>query len=224
MGRGILAAALLSTVLGGIAAVWLADRNPSLRVELVFLPLWVLLFLLFFALFRFIPRKQGGAHEVPRTSSPSPSVPRSTKYDDASWHFDGDFPEDLPLEAGGTHIGMFLAWAIERDLVRSLHSRADSVKRREETGRDYLMLACDGQLTESDLSELGNAFAREYYKDSEKDREGQYFEDYKSMLAQELPSFYHVEDSWENFDRLKPMLNARFEEWRAKRERSNSLP
>ena len=34
------------------------------------------------------------------------------KYDDASWHFGGDYPEDLPDENGATHIGMFLAWCI----------------------------------------------------------------------------------------------------------------
>jgi hypothetical protein len=39
------------------------------------------------------------------------------KHDDASWHYGGDgFPEDLPLEAGGTHIGMFLGWAIMNHL------------------------------------------------------------------------------------------------------------
>ena len=28
------------------------------------------------------------------------------KYDDASWHYGGDFPDDLPEENGATHIGM----------------------------------------------------------------------------------------------------------------------
>jgi len=43
------------------------------------------------------------------------------KYDDASWHYDGDFPDDLPEEAGATHVGMFLAWAITDDLAGELH-------------------------------------------------------------------------------------------------------
>jgi hypothetical protein len=33
------------------------------------------------------------------------------KYDDASWHFGGEFPKDLPEEAAATHTGMFVAWA-----------------------------------------------------------------------------------------------------------------
>jgi hypothetical protein len=37
------------------------------------------------------------------------------KYDDASWHYGGDYPEDLPNENVATHIGMFLQWCIEND-------------------------------------------------------------------------------------------------------------
>jgi hypothetical protein len=33
-------------------------------------------------------------------------------YDRADWHYGSDFPNDVPDENGGTHIGMFLAWAI----------------------------------------------------------------------------------------------------------------
>ncbi|WP_047336431.1 hypothetical protein [Pseudomonas protegens] len=32
------------------------------------------------------------------------------KYDEASWHYGGDFPADLPASAGAPHIGLFLAW------------------------------------------------------------------------------------------------------------------
>ena len=44
------------------------------------------------------------------------------KYDDASWHSGGDFPADLPSEAGATHTGMFLAWALLSGLGGSLHT------------------------------------------------------------------------------------------------------
>lgn len=40
------------------------------------------------------------------------------KYDDSTWHTDGDFPADLPPEAGATHIGMFMAWALAQNLRR----------------------------------------------------------------------------------------------------------
>ncbi|WP_441328174.1 DUF7832 domain-containing protein [Mesorhizobium album] len=34
------------------------------------------------------------------------------KYDDASWHSGGNFPRELPPEAGATHIAMFVAWPL----------------------------------------------------------------------------------------------------------------
>ena len=38
------------------------------------------------------------------------------KYDDASWHYGGDFPSELSSDAGATHIGMFVTWALLVDL------------------------------------------------------------------------------------------------------------
>ncbi len=38
------------------------------------------------------------------------------KYDDASWHFGGDYPSDLPQENACTHTGVFLAWALKTKL------------------------------------------------------------------------------------------------------------
>ena len=42
-------------------------------------------------------------------------------YDKADWHYGGDFPSDLKPEDGATHIGMFLAWIIENDLISEFH-------------------------------------------------------------------------------------------------------
>ena len=44
------------------------------------------------------------------------------KYDDASWHYGGDFPADLADEAGATHTGMFVAWALLSGLGGELHT------------------------------------------------------------------------------------------------------
>ena len=43
------------------------------------------------------------------------------KYDDFSWHAGGDFPADLPAEAGATHIAMFAAWAVLNGLAGDFH-------------------------------------------------------------------------------------------------------
>ena len=45
---------------------------------------------------------------------------RPNKYDDAYWHYRGEFPTELPASAGATHIGMFVAWALLAGLGREL--------------------------------------------------------------------------------------------------------
>jgi hypothetical protein len=126
-------------------------------------------------------------------------------YDRADWHYGGDFPKDLPPEAGGTHIGMFLAWAILRGLEGELHRDAsahslDAVRERRMTGRDFLMRECDEKFTDEDLNDEGNAFTEAYFQ--------------TDVLGDSLPSLYHVEDTWANFDKLALVLDRRFAEWR----------
>ena len=133
------------------------------------------------------------------------------KYDDASWHYGGEFPAGLPIENGGTHIGMFLGWVITRDLVGELHleesaPRVQEVKDRRITGRDFLFFECDGKLIDEDLNATGNSFAMAYY-------ESTYSADYYDNAFPEGEDPYSVEDSWANFDRLAEILDRRFSEW-----------
>ena len=65
----------------------------------------------------------------------------------------------------------------------------------------------DGSFTEEELSEDGNAFTESYF--------GQYLKDYQATLCKGLPSLYHAANSWESFDKLKPVLDARLAAWQA---------
>ena len=140
-------------------------------------------------------------------------------YDKAEWHYGGTFPSDVPDENGATHTGMFLVWAINSNLEGELH-REDSaealeaVRARQMTGRDFLINECDENFWEEDLNDLGNAFAREYYGLGEV---GVYFTDYVEALCEgKDEKIYYVEDSWENYDKLAPVIARRFAEWQAK--------
>lgn len=91
------------------------------------------------------------------------------KYDDASWHYGGDFPKKLPAENGATHIGMFLQWSIENNLFSAElyeDSEDDIIKIKEQkiTGTEFLIKNCDEKFTHYDLNELGNGFANDYYE------------------------------------------------------------
>jgi hypothetical protein len=133
------------------------------------------------------------------------------KYDDASWHYGGKFPKDLPPEAGATHTGMFVAWALLNGLAGEIYTTdfPDQIpkllSRSLAPGRFFLE-ACDGKFTDDDLNEEGNSFAQAYF-DLEK---GQYIKDYEASLGEGVADLYHVEDSWENYDRLSPVLDRRF--------------
>lgn len=138
------------------------------------------------------------------------------KYDDASWHYGGTFPDDLPKDAGGTHAGMFLAWALIRGMAGRLHTRQFPeqlalLQARGVTPGQFLLQHCDGKFTDEDLDKTGNAFTRVYYE-----ADGALFlADYDAVLTGNLASTYHVADTWTNFDLLAPALDFRLEQWRA---------
>ncbi|ABC63532.1 hypothetical protein [Erythrobacter litoralis] len=138
------------------------------------------------------------------------------KYDDASWHYDGTFPDDLPKEAGATHIGMYFAWAVLSDLT-SDEFAADSaeairqVKTYGQTPGQWMLAHFDGVFTSDDLDEEGNVFTRAYYADDDGMRHGghSYYDDYHVQFRIGKGDFYRVSDRWSNFYHLRSRLDAR---------------
>ena len=138
------------------------------------------------------------------------------KYDDASWHYGGDFPDDLPDEAGATHSGMFLAWALLSDLGGEMHTEEmpesfATLEERSLTPGAFFLKFCDGKLTDEDLNDEGNKFAAAYFNFEN----GNYLADYETLLLGSLPSLYHVPDAWSTYETLKPVLDQRLKEWRS---------
>ena len=133
------------------------------------------------------------------------------KYDDASWHHGDDFPKDLPPEAGATHTGMFLALAGELHLEDSPEGIA-ALRERSTTPGAFFMRFCDGKFTDEDLSEARNLFASKYFNFET----GNYLSDYCAAVGINIHRIYYAPDTWENFDRLKPVLEKRYAEWKRK--------
>jgi hypothetical protein len=133
------------------------------------------------------------------------------KYDDASWHYAGNYPKELPKENASTHIGMFLTWCIDNDLISADHI-ADSnddiegVKNRRLTGAQFLINNCDEKFTDLDLNKIGSKFAKDYYSLSKKTKfisnYADYLDDYAKILNHPSTEIdlYEVENSWENYD------------------------
>ena len=143
-------------------------------------------------------------------------------YDRADFDYSTD-EQPLPKGHAATHIGMFLAWAVLNGLEGEFH-RAHSaellakLRRREITGRQLFEAVCQEKFSEKDLNEEGNRFAQEYYVDAA-GRRGEYFADYKRVLTARLPSFWHVADTWENYEKIAAAINRRYEDWKAPRPR-----
>lgn len=138
------------------------------------------------------------------------------KYDDASWHYGGDFPENLQESAGATHIGMFVAWCLLNGLAGEIHledfpEELENLKNRKVTPGAWFIQSCDEKFTDEDLSDEGNKFA-EFYYDFDN---GNYLADYETALTQGLESTYEVSDTWESYDKLSPIIKSRFESWKS---------
>jgi hypothetical protein len=134
------------------------------------------------------------------------------KLDDASWHYEDDFPSELPREAGATHIGMFFVWMIQAGLgddkmeMFDLTDITHLVATRSSTPSAIFTRACDEKLLDDDFNGEGAAFARSYYNKL-------YIEDYDGAVGEGTKTLYHVADTWDTFDRLKPFIDKRFAEW-----------
>ncbi|KHD04785.1 hypothetical protein PN36_34480 [Candidatus Thiomargarita nelsonii] len=138
-----------------------------------------------------------------------------SKYDDISWHYDGNFPAELTEKNASTHIGMFLGWAIKRNLEGTfLKEMANDglIKLRagEITGGEFVYLYCDGKLTSEDLNDDANKFAQEYYENDE------YISDYAETLGYNVPTLYHIQDNLKNALLIENILDKRFKEYRKK--------
>ena len=138
-------------------------------------------------------------------------------YDRANFDYSTE-ADPLPKGHAATHIGMFLAWAVinelHSDLLRDHYEELlAKLRRREITGRQFFEAACSERFSERDLNEEGNAFAQHYYVD-ETGKRGAYFSDYKKVLTADLPSFWHVANTWENYEKIAAVISRRYEEWK----------
>jgi hypothetical protein len=109
---------------------------------------------------------------------------------------------------------MYLAWVILRglggkELVLQSGDTYNWVRSGEVTGRDLLFTKLDGKFFDQLLSPEGKAFTKSYYETNG------YANDYDRVLGGDLPTLYHVQDTWENFDKLSRVLDERLAAWRA---------
>ena len=144
------------------------------------------------------------------------------KYDDAEYLF-LNFETERDNDDAGTHMGMYLGWAILRGLGGEQFSAPEAashiqrLKAREITGAEVLWDRCDGKLTDDDFNAVGNAFTAAYY-------EKFFTRDYERVFQRDFVDTGHavddlcsVPDTWANFERMAHVLDQRFAQWQKSR-------
>jgi len=129
------------------------------------------------------------------------------KYDDAKWHYGGDFPKESPQAYGGTHVALFLRWCFLRGWAGDLHvaenpDDVDRMKRGELSATDFLFKWCDGKFTNEDLNSEGNAFAANYYGSDKT-----YLNDYAKAFPNKM---YLADERSHDFSRFSAMVQSRY--------------
>ncbi|PQJ18321.1 DUF7832 domain-containing protein [Nonlabens tegetincola] len=136
------------------------------------------------------------------------------KYDDTSWHYDGDFPQHLSKKNAATHIGMFLKWIIENDFISEYYKiKYDEeialVNQNKITGAQFLIQYCDEKLTADEINNYIKPFVDFYYEEK-------YLEDYCIHLANAIDkddSIYTVKDTTKNYNTIKKAVSDRYQQW-----------
>lgn len=142
-------------------------------------------------------------------------------YDKAKYHFDAEnYPKDLPVEQAYVHTGMFLGWIIDNDLFNKeffdelgILKDINAFRNRKIKATDIYRNQLDGALTSEDLSEEGNSFAQ-YYFDANK---WPFINDYTKLFDLSSDKIYSVEDTWENYAKVKKIIDQRYTEWKKKK-------
>jgi len=122
-----------------------------------------------------------------------------------------DFPEELESEQAYMYGGLFLGWLADHDLL-SLNTEfseqaVQDFKKREISCVDLYCRGFAECIFGEDLTEEGFFFMLYYY-------EGNYGYDYEQVLTSELPSIFHVKNTWENYELIAEKINQRYKKWK----------
>ena len=149
------------------------------------------------------------------------------KLDDVSWHLRSHEEYVGEFEAKGlqdedairrrvemlaaAHMGMFLTWCVDRDLIgaelgRDLADELRAVKERRSAGAEVILDRMDGKLDVRDLNAEAGRFAAVGYQD--------YLGAWSDLMNEVWSREGCIENSWPNYERVQGWLDARYQAWR----------
>ena len=141
-------------------------------------------------------------------------------YDKAKYHYEGEYPEDLLDSQAFVHTGMYVGWLLDHEMILDefleFSEKSIAKFRKRKLSPVSIYQEWDGCLIDDMLTPAGNEFSS-YYFDLET---GRYFRDYEALLARDLPTLYHPKFTWDAYDRVCEMIDARYAEWKKKKTKS----
>ena len=146
-------------------------------------------------------------------SDPTTEESAVMEYDVWRWHTEGSFPRGRPLEQGYVHIGMFLVWLMDLDMLDPEWVAQPDVAlalpgmRSRETSACSLRDITDGRLSSDMLTPEGRGFTSAYYAP-----QYGYTRDWNRVFGR-LANTYGVPDDWSTYERIGPVIERRYEEW-----------
>lgn len=157
----------------------------------------------------------GGYVDVANLAALPQPTTEPVVYDKADWHAGTCDEQGLDPHQAFVHTGLFVTWLIDHDMFAGeFAAAAPEVKARALTGPSFFEREVDGTLVDEMLTADGNAFAQAYFDLDA----GQYLSDYGDVFAidqSDPAAAYSVEDTWESYDKLRPVIDARYAVFRA---------
>jgi hypothetical protein len=134
-------------------------------------------------------------------------------FDKAKFHDSTVEQLGLDEEQSFVHTGLFFAWLVNNGHMSDffVDETGDEIEKLKERkiSPSTIYINWDGVLFGEMLNDTGFNFALSYF-DFDK---GTYMADYEKVFNVTGDQVFTVKDSWENYDKIKPTIDAAYEKW-----------
>jgi hypothetical protein len=140
-------------------------------------------------------------------------VDNSYVFDKAKYHDNSVEQLGLSEQQSFVHTGLFFAWLVNNGLmsdffIEETGGEIEKLKTRK-ISPSALYMHWDGALIGELLNDNGFNFAMSYF-DFDK---GTYMEDYEKTFNVTGDQVFTVKDTWDNYDKIKPMIDVAYKKW-----------
>jgi len=129
--------------------------------------------------------------------------------DKSDWHLNESYPKDIDNSKVFVYTGFFVCWLANNNLILKDSNFSKGLKLLKERvlfPSQFFSEYLDGNFLTSQLTDMAIPFTLNYYYAEN----GEYFNDYFETFCTEEMSLYHVEDTWDNYDRIAKVIDSRY--------------